>query len=154
ARWRAEAEYAAGQLGVAALGYAPRTGRQPARRRIAERLPRVVEGFGVHLLVARRQANEIRVGPVYTVDDAIEHRLAIRNRVLERGQRQSPALVVRHGRRVVERVGVGQNRARLGLTPEAPIFLEPTDMAHFPARRIDDRKLRPELALARKVVDD
>src|ERR1700751_5034351 len=64
-----------------------------------------------------------------------------------------PAPVVRHGGRVVECCGVRQNRLA-PRAPEAPEFLKPAHMAQLPARWIDDRQLRAELARPAEVIRD
>src|SRR5262245_4915605 len=126
-------------------------------RAISERLARVVEGFRMHVLVAHRELHEIRISLASRdpVDQSVGDFLAVGERVAERRQRQLPARVVGHGGGVVEAVGVRQNRrSLLARAPEAPPLLEPGDMTYLPARRIDDREPRPELALAGEVVGD
>jgi hypothetical protein len=110
----------------------------------------------MHFLVPQGELGEVEIGAAAfeLVRYPVQNRFPIGQCLPKRRQRQAPARVVRHGGRVVERVGVGQNR-RPGFAalPQAPELLEPAHMTHLPARRIDDRQQRAELALAGEVVD-
>ena len=105
--------------------------------------------LGVHALVPGRQPREIRIRAA--IQHALKHPLAIGDGFLEARQRQAPARVVRHGSRVVERVGVRQNRRRPPL-PQTPELLKPAHVAELPARRVDDREQRAEFPFAVQVV--
>src|SRR5882672_3659153 len=102
---RPELEAPPGELGIARDAVAGKTARsRELRRRIAERLARVVEGFGVHVLVPRGEPRKIRkvrlaAGP-YARDHSTQHLVAVLESAGERRKRQAPAVVVRHGSRV------------------------------------------------------
>src|SRR6266540_7383785 len=102
----AEAKCAAGELDVARRAGWLGSGSTARRRRIAERLARVVKRFRVHLLVPRGEAREVGVS-LATCGEALKQTgqnfLAIGQRVGERRQGKLPARVVRHGGRVVQR---------------------------------------------------
>ena len=130
-------------------------GRSLIRSRITQGLPGVMKGLGMHQLVAQRQLDEIDINGREVAHNAFKDRIAVRERVREGRQGQGPTCRMRHGGGVVQGIGVGQNRrARLRAAAQAPELLEPADMTKFPARRVDDRELRAELALTRQVVGD
>src|SRR3979490_709876 len=155
---RPELEAPPGELGIARDAVAGKSARsRELRRRIAERLARVVEGFGVHVLVPRGEPGKIREfrlgdGP-YALDHSAQHLVAVLESARERRQRQRPALVVRHGGRVVQSVGVRQNRFA-PRAPQAPEFLKPSYMTQLPARWVDGRQLRAELARPAEIIRD
>src|SRR2546425_235515 len=89
ARARAELEAPSGELGVARDAVAGKSARgRELRRRIAERLARVVEGFGVHVLVPRGEPGKIRqVRPAavpYTLHHSVQHLVAVLESARER----------------------------------------------------------------------
>src|ERR1051325_11914140 len=121
------------------------------RFRIRERLPGVVEGLRVHILVAPGELDEIwiRIPFLNTGDEPLGDLVAIREGVLKRWKRETPARGMSHLGRVVEPVGILQDRGPvLARVPQAPPLLEPADMADLPARRGDGREARTEFAVA------
>ena len=55
-------------------------------------------------------------------------------------ERQVPAGVMRHLRRVVERIAVRQLRRAPPCVAERPEFLEPAEVADLPQQRVHDRQ--------------
>src|SRR5262249_47557258 len=126
-RCRAQAENSAGVLDIARGALC--NGRPRAFRfRIRERLSGVVEGFGMHVLVSHGELDEIwiRISFLDTGDEPLGDRVAIREGVLKRWQRETPARGMSDLGRVVEPVGVRQDRgAVFARVPQAPPLLEP-----------------------------
>src|SRR2546425_2664780 len=86
---RAELEAPSGELGVARDAVAGKSARgRDLRRRIAERLARVVEGFGVHVLVPRGEPGKIRevrlAAGAYALDYPAQHLVAVLESARER----------------------------------------------------------------------
>jgi len=136
--------------------------RRPLSRRVgvAERLARVMERLGMHVLVIQAQLRVVaQRGVLRLVRQALAHPLEHVGQVaagrLASGQRQAPARVVRHCGRIVERVRAVENRvdrrAALGHA-QAPALLEPADVPDLPQRRIDDGEHRSEQPLAFEVL--
>src|SRR5205085_1869024 len=71
------------------------------------------------------------------IERLFQHGAQIRARRGKARERQVPARVVRHGGGVVERVGVREDRRReRALLPaQAPVLLEPADVADLPERQ-------------------
>ena len=156
----AEIECTAREFGVAARDRAGRMGSgRHAGCVVSPGLAHVVKCFGVHVLMPRRELREVGLGfariRCQSFKRAIEHRVAITLCRVESGKIEVPARVVRHGGRVIERIGRGQTRRpgrAIIRSAQAPILLEPADMTDFPARRIGDADARPEFPRAAQVV--
>ena len=116
----------------------------------------VVQRLGMHVFVQGGELDEVAQALVVrlareALEGFFQHVAEVDEGRGQARQRQAPARIVRHGRRVVERIRVIQDRGTerfAFLVAQAPVFLEPADVADFPERRIDDRELRPEEALA------
>jgi hypothetical protein len=111
---RAQLEFGAAELHVAAAGIDRRS--LDLRRRIAERLPRMRERLGVHVLVRQRQPEKIKLAfdsPAFERERASrQHVVDVGERRRARRQRQAPALRMRDRARVVPAVCLRQHRRR------------------------------------------
>ncbi len=148
---RAERKLAPGHLDVTVQGDLPCV--VPLQRvRVAERLPRIVKRFRMHVLVEEHQLHEIEKPLVVRLPfEARQHALENAILIFERGrkarQRQIPARVVLDLRGIVERVGTLEQALRerlVGAQPQAPALLEPGDVPQLPQHGIDDRELWTE----------
>ena len=104
----------------------------------------------MHVLVSQRERVEVAgLGG----ERAIEHRLEVAQHLWPLQQRQVPARVVRHPRRVVERVPLWQERRGRERAALGPVLLEPGQVAHLPEDGIDDGEARPQPLLVVEIAD-
>ncbi len=134
--------------------------RGAGRRRVAQGLKRHPPGLDVHQFVIQAEFGEVGRRLVECVAQAGSHGLRhLAGVIVHCGgirQGQVPAAVVRHGRRIIERVGPGQQAggtAAVRPRPQAPAFLKPDDMPDFPQRRIQMVRARSQPAALRQAID-
>ncbi len=133
---------------------------RPAGRRVSQRLARIGERLAVHFLVERGELREIpQVLRRSSRVDALEHPREDGSQD-SAAWRRNPAAAGpsawraapppnRKARRRRGRTGDGERP--IAAVAQAPVLLEPSQVADLPQRRIDDGKPRPQQSLAGEI---
>ena len=126
---------------------------------IAQGLPGVGEGLGVHVLVKHGVLHQVItpcVGPVLLQmsDNPGLHRLHVIEGVVQIGQRQVPTVVMRNADRVVQLVHTRKYGLLSQVLAQHPVLVEIGGMADFPAQRIHDGQARPHHLLRIQPLDE
>jgi hypothetical protein len=150
-----------------------RVGWKVEQRIEPQRLCHVDRGFGVHVFVEQREAEEIQAGVVFGGVSEQGQRVAQAGREVGAhgvgiGQIELPARVVRHQAGVVERVGVHAagglacrvaRRLRVGVhaqvalrVPSQPPVGKPADVAQLPERQVQLGRTGDAQAWAERVL--
>ena len=150
----AEHEGAAGDRGIAWQGAGAAVFRVARRQRedrfaIAEALPGIGIGFGMHVFMEGRELIQIAVlharhAVFQPFQQGVLHGGHVGKRIGDAKQRQIPARIVGDGDRIVYRVAIGQQSVAAVNAPQDEIFVEPRNMADFPLQRIDRGQLGPD----------
>ena len=150
---RADQVFATGDLDVTRTGAAIDGGRPLTlgdRRRIAQGLARVGQGFGMHAFVEGGEPVEVKffrpklkfAGD--TLAAALEDFVHVAQCVIAVGQQQLPARVMSDIGGVVQPVAMFPYRFLAIQVAQNPKFLSPRHMADLPERRIDDCQARSD----------
>ena len=149
-RFRSEPEGPARNAGVAgttAGRFPSKTPAQP-RRRVAESLPGIDVCLGVHVLVERGELVHeavplARRARTESFQAAVLDGFGVADRFLHAEKREVPARVLEDGRRVVQFVGLPQDRGVAVEVAQNEVLVEPRNVPDLPPQRIDDGHLGP-----------
>ena len=112
----------------------------------------------MHILMEGRQLVEIGFLFIrFAVFQAVDHRVFdgahILKRLVQIRQIEIPSCIVMNFHRVVEFIGLGQNRIRFVNTPENEMFVKPSQMPDLPEQWIDDVEPRPHQLIVVEAVN-